>query len=325
MTSSDAPPKRLTISVVIPTFRRRALLPEVLAPLLADEATTELIVVVDGSRDGSIEYLDDLAHREPRLHPLAIENRGENGARQAGLARATGEVVLFLDDDVVAGPGLVTGHLRHHAEAEASLVVLGYMPVRTHPDRPLGVAETLYAGWYEAQCAAWECASGSVLQNLWAGNVSMRTADALELGLANPAYDARYNPDRDLGLRLLEAGLHGRFDRTLRAEHLFERPLASFLSDAYSTGEGTWLNHRLHGAHLGVLPRDTFERGLRPYAQRFVRLTRRQRLARLARLPARVSHLARLLGRSRAERALVAMSFRALSQRGALDRARAAR
>ena len=55
------------VSVVIPTYNDVSVLPDTLAPLLADEATAEVVVVVDGSRDGSYELLQGIADGERRL------------------------------------------------------------------------------------------------------------------------------------------------------------------------------------------------------------------------------------------------------------------
>ena len=55
-----------TTSVVIPTHGRRALLADVLAPVLADPATAEVVVVVDGCDDGSLEFVAGLRRDDDR-------------------------------------------------------------------------------------------------------------------------------------------------------------------------------------------------------------------------------------------------------------------
>ena len=115
-------------------------------PLLADPAADEIVVVDDGSNDGTLMLLEDLAAAHPQLRPVPTRHRGRAAAGQLGLERATGEVVLLLDDDVVAAPGLVEGHARAHAVSDG-LVVVGYMPIRLPACRRPGDASTfLYAG-----------------------------------------------------------------------------------------------------------------------------------------------------------------------------------
>src|SRR5262249_1936286 len=95
-----------TISVVIPTYNRADAPDGVISPLRADPAAEEVIVVIDGSRDGSLSVLERIAQTEPRVRPVFIENSGEMAAREAGARTASSDLVLFLDDDVLAGPGL---------------------------------------------------------------------------------------------------------------------------------------------------------------------------------------------------------------------------
>ena len=139
-----------TVSVVVPTYRRRDNLTEVVLPLLEDPALLELLVVVDGCDDGSLELLEQIAASHPRLRPVWTENSGGAAARQTGIDAAVGDVVLLLDDDVVAAPGLVSGHARRHQEHD-DLVVLGYMPTRPPEPGARGrFATHLYAQEYES-------------------------------------------------------------------------------------------------------------------------------------------------------------------------------
>jgi glycosyltransferase involved in cell wall biosynthesis len=276
-------------------------------------------VVDDGSGDGSFELLERLARADPRLRPRRIENRGKGGARDEGVRAARHDVVLLVDDDVLAGPGLVGGHAAHHAGRD-DLVVLGYMPVAA--DHRSGAPAELYAAWYEAQCRGYDADPGSILRGLWAGNVSLRREHALAVGLANPAYDARYNADRDFGLRLLAHGLTGRFDRRLRAEHLYRRPLGAFLRDARSTGEGTWLVHALHPDVLGPLPADVYTRPLSPPMAAAVRFARRPRTRPAAWLAGALARGAGRLRLARLERRAATAAFCMLQQRASIERSR---
>lgn len=266
----------------MPTYRGRERLRESVPPLLSDPDLHELVVVVDGSSDGSLELLEGWARHEPRLKPVWVENGGDNRARQIGLERATGDVVVFLDDDVVAETGLVGRHLAHHRE-RPGLVVVGYMPVdlRSAPT-PGDYPARMYAKSYEAQCTDYERNPERILENLWAGNTSMRREDGLSIGIPNPSYDTRYAPDRELGLRFRAAGLTGVFDRSARAAHHYARSPEAFFADAASFGEGMWLCHRLHPEILGPLTFAHFEHGLSSRTRWAVRLARRRRFAALA-------------------------------------------
>ena len=237
-----------SVSVIVPTYRYATRLEASVRAILADEGVSELIVVVDGCLDGSMELLEDLAQQDARLVPMFVEHLGKSGAQGAALERATGDVVLLLDQDVVPGAGLATGHARHHRNGE-HIVVLGYMPtVAEKTENSVNVLSHIYATEYEAHCRRLEAHPELVLEQLWGGNVSMRRDDCRRVSL-----DFRYfgHEDQDFGIRCLKAGLVGVFDRTLYAEHHHSRDVTEFLWYSKMQGASRWQIHRDHGDMLG--------------------------------------------------------------------------
>ena len=275
-TPPDAARALPTVSVVVPTYRRRDNLRAVVTPLLADPALHELVVVVDGCDDGSFELLEEIAATDARLRPVMTENQGGALARQTGVELATGEVVLLLDDDVVAGPGLVTGHARHHRDA-TGLVVLGYMPTRLPAPGSRGTFATrFYAQEYLSVCEAYRQDPRNVLLRLWGGNVSMRRADLERVPYHSGAYSRTNHSDRDFGLRCLKAGLRGVFDESLTSTHEHVRPLDAFLRDARRQGAGRALVHRDHEDVLGPLDESDTLTGLPAPLRALVALDRHE-------------------------------------------------
>jgi Glycosyl transferase family 2 len=309
----------VTVSIVITTRNRAARLARTLAPLLADPVVDEIVVVVDGSQDGSLELLDRLTAADQRLRTVRTSHIGRAAARQLGVETASGGLVLLLDDDVVAAPGFVGRHVRGHA-GDAGLVLVGYMPVHLPARRRRGDASTfLYASNYEGACLACERDPSRVLKRLWGGNVSMSRADALRVGLVS---DFTYHEDRDFGIRCLKAGLKGRFDRSLRAEHMHARTLASLRRDARGQGAGRAEIHRVHADVLPPLDELGFARGLPAPLGALVRACRRPRLAAL--LANALAAGAGLSGRLRLwslETAVVKLLRRVELQRGAFGAA----
>lgn len=89
-------------SVIIPTFNRLAYLKDCLASVKTQSCPpAEIIVVDDGSSDGSVEWLR-VAHPDVRL--IEQENAGPGAARNRGAAEARGEYLAFLDSDDVWFP-----------------------------------------------------------------------------------------------------------------------------------------------------------------------------------------------------------------------------
>lgn len=95
---------RPRVSVIIPTYNRRALVPHAIRSVLAQTLPVEEILVVDdGSTDGTAEALQ----REfgARLTFVRQENAGVSAARNRGLAMAQGEFLSLIDSDDVWLPG----------------------------------------------------------------------------------------------------------------------------------------------------------------------------------------------------------------------------
>jgi glycosyltransferase involved in cell wall biosynthesis len=97
------------ISVVVPAFNEVESLPplftELRAALEASGRTWELLVVDDGSNDGSRELAEAEAARDPRVRAIALEkNAGQSAALAAGLSLVRGEIVVTMDADLQNDP-----------------------------------------------------------------------------------------------------------------------------------------------------------------------------------------------------------------------------
>lgn len=94
------------VSVVIPVFNRRAMAREAIESALAQAgAAFELIVVDDGSTDGSFEEIETIARRNGSLvRSLRSVNRGVAAARNAGAMLADAPLIAFLDSDDLWAP-----------------------------------------------------------------------------------------------------------------------------------------------------------------------------------------------------------------------------
>lgn len=222
------------ISVVVPTHDRGPRLSRTLGALLADPATAELVVVLDGCTDGSAATVRRLAAVDGRVRAIELpRNVGQPAATLRGVEAATSPVVLCVDDDVVVEPGCVGGHLRHH-QAGGADVVVGYMPVEV-PSGRWTATQRRYAAIYDEVARGWARGEAPVLRSLWGGNVSCRRADYLAAG-SRCDLSFRFHQDQELGLVLQSMGLSGRFDRELRAAHLYERSVPAVLADLERAG-----------------------------------------------------------------------------------------
>lgn len=119
------------MSVIVPTYRRPALLAQCLAALAAQDAEAgafEVVVVDDGSGDGTGDVLRRYEATLPALTWRSQPtNRGPAAARNEAVRLAAGELLLFIDDDIVASPSLVASHLQSHESTSDREGVLGYV------------------------------------------------------------------------------------------------------------------------------------------------------------------------------------------------------
>ena len=119
----------MDISVVIPTYNRCAVLLRCLRALEAqalDRRRYEIIVVDDGSTDDTPDRLQSLISPEV-VRYYRQPNSGPARARNVGIRAARGQIVLFLGDDILAAPQLLTEHVSwHHRFSPETIAVLGF-------------------------------------------------------------------------------------------------------------------------------------------------------------------------------------------------------
>lgn len=121
----------MQVSVIIPTFGRPEQLRHSLGHLLVTRRegslTLEIVVVDDGSPAPAQDALAGL--RMPHWMSLKIHrqsNKGPAAARNRGFSLSAGDVVLFLDDDILVEPSFVARHIDNHRRAPRSVVVSDY-------------------------------------------------------------------------------------------------------------------------------------------------------------------------------------------------------
>src|SRR5216117_432610 len=105
------------VSVVIPTRNRCALLAEAIERIESQTVARtvyEVIVIDNDSTDDTRQVLEQKSRTYSNLKFGTQEKPGAAATRNAGLRLANGDMILFIDDDVQAEPGLVQAHLDCH-------------------------------------------------------------------------------------------------------------------------------------------------------------------------------------------------------------------
>ena len=122
-----------TISVIIPAYNVSAWLPRCLDSLLAQTTgNLEIVVVNDGSKDGTADIMNDYAARDSRIKAIHKENGGVTSARLRGVAEATGDYIGFVDGDDWAEPQMFARLLENAEKFSADISHCGVL--REFPD-----------------------------------------------------------------------------------------------------------------------------------------------------------------------------------------------
>jgi GT2 family glycosyltransferase len=228
--------KRPLLSVIVPTYNRRRLLQRTLPPLLAQagrEGGTEVVVVVDGSSDGTLEWLRR-CEGEALLRVVSQANRGLAAARNRGTLAARSEVVLFLDDDMLLRDGSILAHQKAHEEA-GEQVVFGGLGLASGPRRSfLKEGIEIWGGEVQERLSA----PGYTFRfdDCHFGHASMTRNLHQSCGGFDETFVRYGNEDYDLGWRLIQSGARLGYLPDAVAYQYYDKTLYRWLKDCEWVG-----------------------------------------------------------------------------------------
>jgi glycosyltransferase involved in cell wall biosynthesis len=249
------------LSVVIPTHNRLLVLEEVLLALegQAGAPPFEIVVVDDGSTDGTGDWLRARTAKNPRvtvrIHSQA--NAGPAAARNTGVAIAAGRWVAFLGDDTVPEQGWLAAHREAHRKRgdDPHLAVIGY--TGWHPR--MHVTPFLrYINEHGLQFgyALIRDPEDVPFNFFYTSNLSL----SRDLLLAEP-FDLRFPhaawEDIEVAYRMKRRGLRLVYEPRARVAHDHPTDLVRFAERQEKAGYCAVIFYRLHpelGSFLGVGP-----------------------------------------------------------------------
>lgn len=191
------------VSVVIPLYNHARFIADAVDSVLGQgDIVREIIVVDDGSSDGSVEVMRRLCELDHRIIFWSQPNRGAHAAINAGLHRSTGDVIAILNSDDEYGPSRLTalaGALDDDPTAGLAASALAFIN---------DAAATVANPWYEAARGFYD-SCGDLATALINGNFLMTTSNFVirrslldRIGLFAPL---RYMHDVDFALRVVAA------------------------------------------------------------------------------------------------------------------------
>ncbi len=210
----DSPPRAARaprVSVIVPTYNARLQLARCLEALCRSEYTDfEVLVVDDGSTDNTHQIVERYGARYVRM-PVSM---GPGAARNLGVQQAAGEIVVFVDADVVPPPDAL-GLMVETLERDLELAALfgSYDTAPAWRDFLSQYKNLMHHFVHQS--------SSERAVTFWAGCGAMRKAVFEEFGGFNA--DKYRHPsieDIDLGLRLTRAGRKIRLEKCLQVKHL---------------------------------------------------------------------------------------------------------
>lgn len=117
------------ISVVVPVYNVAQYLDQCLESIVNQTyRNLEILVVDDGSTDGSGAMCDRWTERDERIHVFHQPNGGLSAARNTALDNMKGEIVTMVDSDDLIHPDFISTLLRLMQQHEADIAVAGYQP-----------------------------------------------------------------------------------------------------------------------------------------------------------------------------------------------------
>ncbi len=250
-----------TLSVVVPTNRPLGRIRPTVDAALRDDAVIEVVMVVDGPGAATLgAELDALDAGSLRLRVLRLPERvGAEMARRIAAEAALGEVVWFLDDDVVPEADCGAGHATAHAASGADIVV-GQFLAPGGPDAD--VPARLYNEALLHEWVRFLADPASILRSFWAGNHSVRRSSLLPLETIPLAFRHTYHADRAFGLICERAGLVAIARPELKATHRYAPGLDRWRQDCRRQGAGRVEIHRSFGEQIGPDIEDPWRVGL---------------------------------------------------------------
>jgi len=260
----------IKISVIIPTYNRSQFLKKILNSLLGqtqEKCDYEIIVVDDGSTDDTSLILNTIK-TSYNFKFVRQKNAGLSAARNHGATQAQGEILLFLDDDIVASSELIKEHLLSHTLEKGKKAVIGY--IRSDESilkEPMAsFFEYSFKREYERMATHHETVSANDVRG---GNFSIRKNIFLELGMFDDELGRIANEDGEFAYRFEKAGGRFIFNPKAIGYHLYQKGFKESIAKAHCQGRAAVLMRKKHPESIWKYDLGKYHKG--PFLKRILR------------------------------------------------------
>lgn len=113
----------MQFSIIVPTYNRKPILEKCLQALEQQTLSQryEVVIVDDGSTDGTVEWLSQTPPQFPHARLLQQNHQGAAAARNLGVTQAQGQIIVFIDSDLVVTPTFLEAHWNEWQAAQQRL------------------------------------------------------------------------------------------------------------------------------------------------------------------------------------------------------------
>lgn len=251
----------MRVSFVVPTFRRPEALRLTLAALLSQDYPAdayEVVVVDDGSGDQTAEVVLDLAGRDARIRYAPQPNSGVATARNNGAKAATGELLIFLDDDMLVEPEHIRAHLaarEHHGDCMVNGHWVFSDATRAALEQsPFGRYRIALEDRIRERIPKVALDDGRFeVASVTAANLGVSARTFARLGGFDERFPYAGYEDQEFAYRAREAGSRFIYDPAIRLQHNDERVTLEQFSRRYQRGAVT-------AVYLAAIHPDTYAR-----------------------------------------------------------------
>ena len=219
-------------SVIIPTYRREALLKNLLHSLLRQKTSYEYDVTVVGDGTKVDAESVGLERTSIRVEFVSIADKvGRGAARNAGIRASGGDIIIFLDDDMTVVENFIDEHMKHHGKPDVAAIG----DVKSPPEyegRPL-------ARYIERQGVRKLRSRDDIPPKCFrTGNASVSRALLDTAGMFDESI-MHYGEDMDLAVKLADAGAEFVFAEGAVAYHHHPPDLDDMLAKMREYGRHT--------------------------------------------------------------------------------------
>lgn len=235
----------MDISIIIPTYNRKDRLKQCLESIFKQDypqEKIEIIVIDDGSSDGTAQMLDELLKEQPNFRYFFQMHKGPAAARNLGIKQAKGEIIGFTDNDCVLKRNWVKEMISAHRLEDGIIAIGGLTKINPHNIKT-AVSQFLSDGAIKTNI------NGKADVIFFPTcNVSFKK-DCLNGEEFNELFPLPAGEDLDFFWRLFKNGNRFVYRQDIEIFHDRHPSFKSFLRQAYMYGRGNYLVQHIHKDH----------------------------------------------------------------------------